>query len=154
MSENIVFSAEEFADYWESFSNDLDLGINFMAERVVSQEGRDLLSETVSTLAVRHGVSSSKVKTFRSALRKACEKAGVEDVWTPKKVQGTGTKKNPTPAMVLAPSKRQSAPKKGNPTAAFERVLRRYVDDYGVSDYSRTEFDQFFFDACRSVGLS
>lgn len=152
MSENIVFSAEEFADYWESFSNDLDLGINFMAERVVSQEGRDLLSETASTLAVRHGVSSDKVKTFRSALRKACEKAGVEDVWTPKKVKGTGTKANPIPYMVLSPSKRQQQPRKANPTRAFEKVLRRYIDDSGNSDFSREDLEEMFSDALSNVG--
>ena len=153
MSEEIQFSAEEFADYWESFSNDLDLGINFMAGQVKTEAGRDLLSGTVSTLAVRHGVSSGKVRSFRSALRKACEKAGVDDIWTPTKVKGTGTKTNPVPSMVLAPSKRQNQPRKADPKKAFEKVLRRYIDDYGNSDFSRGDLEDMFQDALREVGF-
>lgn len=104
------FTAEEFADYWETVSNDTELGIDFMARNVVTDEGKTLLGNTCTVMAKRHGVSSPQIKTFRSALRKACVKAGIEDILTPKKVKGTGTTTFPAPMMVLEVSKPQKVP--------------------------------------------
>lgn len=105
------FTAEEFADYWESVHDDEQSGIDFMAKTVVTDEGRELLSSTVTTLADRHGVSSGNVKTFRTALRKACQKAGIEDIYSPKKTKCvdeiTGI---PGYKMVLKPSVPHSKP--------------------------------------------
>jgi hypothetical protein len=100
-TDKITFTAEEFASYWESHQDDIELGINFMIENLKTPNGRDLLANTATVLAVRHGVSSSKVVTFRQTMRRASKKAGLDVIYTPSKVKGTGTKKNPHPTMVV-----------------------------------------------------
>lgn len=123
--EKLTFTAGEFADYWESYAEDGELAIDFMANRVVDDEGRQLLSETVTTLAHRHGVSSDKVKSFRAALRKACQKAGIEDIYSPKKVKvddETGY------AMVLRPSKPHAKPAIANASVLVEKRMKKWLD--------------------------
>lgn len=100
-TEKLDFTAEEFADYWESHQQDVELGINFMVDNLKTEAGRTLLASTATVLADRHGVSSSKVVTFRQTMRRASQKAGLDVVYTPSKVKGTGTKKNPHPTMIL-----------------------------------------------------
>lgn len=121
--EKTMFTADEFADYWESFSEDEDLGINFMAGQVVDDSGRDLLSTTATTLAHRHGVSSNQVKSFRAALRKACKQAGIEDVFSPKK-----TKTDDGYVMVLTPSKPHASPRVKNGSELAAQRMRKWVE--------------------------
>lgn len=104
MEDELEFSASTFADYWDSIQTDVEFGIDFMTQKVVDDSGRGLLASTASILAQRHGVSSDKIKTYRMSMKKACTKAGIEEIWTPKKAKGTGTAANPTPYMVLVPS--------------------------------------------------
>jgi hypothetical protein len=128
---DLTFSSDEFADYWESYSEDGELGINFMAKQVLTDDGKRLLSNTVTTLAKRHGVSSDKVKTFRSALRKACKKAGLDDILSPKKVAGTGTAKEPTPIMILQAVKPHK--KVVSPVDMCYRRMQSWMDKDGIS---------------------
>lgn len=121
--ETLSFTADEFADYWESFSEDEELGINFMAKQVCVEDGRDLLSTTATTLAHRHGVSSNQVKSFRMALRKACKQAGIEDVFSPKK-----TKTDDGFIMVLTPSKPHSAPRVKSGSELAAQRMRKWVE--------------------------
>lgn len=121
MTEEIKFTAEEFADYWESHQEDAELGENFMVKKLGDTDGQTLLARTATVLAQRHGVSSSKVITFRQTMRRACKKAGIETL-TPKKVKGTGTKDSPDPIMVLDKSKAHDKPAKSGFDIAYGRM--------------------------------
>lgn len=121
--ESMMFTALEFADYWESFSEDEELGINFMANKVCVEDGRNLLSDTATTLAHRHGVSSNQVKSFRMALRKACKQAGIEDVFSPKK-----TKTDDGFIMVLTPSKPHASPRVKSGSELAAQRMRKWVE--------------------------
>ena len=81
-------NANEFADFWESHEQEKQLGIDWMAKQMATDAGKDLISEAASILATRHGISSDPVKGFRSAMRKASEKAGISPPLTIKKVKG------------------------------------------------------------------
>jgi hypothetical protein len=60
-------------------------------------------------------------------LRKACKKAGIDEIWTPKKEKGTGTKTHPSPVMVLRKSaKQEKSEKETNP----QRVLYKRMDKW------------------------
>ena len=116
------FNATEFADYWDSLETDIEFGIDFMSQKVIDDAGRGLLASTASILAQRHGVSSDKIKTFRMSMRKACQKAGIEDIWSPKKAKGTGTAANPTPYMTLVPVIPHTKPAKMGVDLAHDRL--------------------------------
>ena len=136
MSDLREFTADEFADYWDSIGDDMEQGITFMSRNVMSQEGKELLADTATAIAIRHGVSSDKMKTFRVAMRKACKKAGLDDVLTPKKIAGTGTKKHPHPVMTIGVSKKQKNPTIADPVALCYNRMKKWVgkDNVSVAD--------------------
>jgi len=129
------FDAAEFADYWDSIQSDVEFGIEFMSQKVIDDSGRGLLASTASILAQRHGVSSDKIKTFRMSMRKACEKAGIDDIWSPKKAKGTGTAANPTPFMTLVPVIPHTKPAKSPQDLVYDRLLKGIKKgEYGLRD--------------------
>ena len=118
-----TFSPEEFADYWESHINDEEISIDFMASKLVTDEGREELANTATLLARRHGVSSKVVITFRVAMRDACGKAGI-DRFSPGKVNGSD-KDDDGVRMTIKPARAQSNPRKIN----HEKKIRKAVED-------------------------
>jgi hypothetical protein len=129
--DNKEFNADSFADYWDSIQSDVEFGIDFMASKVVDEEGRELLGQTASILAQRHGVSSDKIKTYRMSMRKACWKAGIDEIWSPKKEKGTGS----TPYMTLVPVIKHTQPAKSPQDLVYDRLLKGiHKGEYGLRD--------------------
>lgn len=116
------FTATEFADFWASHSEEKELGIAWMAQNVVTSEGKALLSEVATILAQRYGVSSPEVKTFRTALRKACQKAGSDDILTVKKQKGTPV------SMVTSVVVPHTSPKVGDGEELAYNRMKKWVD--------------------------
>jgi len=129
------FTIEEFADYWDSIGDDMEAAVDFMARNVVTDEGRDYLGSVATRIAQRHGVSSDKMKNYRMGMRKACKKAGIDDIFTPKKVKGTGTKDNPDPVMDIIKSKPQENPEvDSDKKLAYNRMRGWVKKGMSVSD--------------------
>lgn len=132
MADLTQFTIEEFADYWDSIGDDMEAAVDFMARNVVDDEGRDYLGSVATRIAQRHGVSSDKMKNYRMGMRKACKKAGIDDIFTPKKVKGTGTKKHPDPVMTIGVSKAQENPEFDTP----EKLLYNRMRSWQKQGYS------------------
>lgn len=142
LEESMEFNAASFADYWDSIQTDVEFGIEFMSQKVQDDEGRSLLASTASILAQRHGVSSDKIKTFRMSMRKACEKAGMDDIWSPKKQKGTGTTANPTPYMTLVPVVAHTKPAKTGKGLVYDRLEKGLKKgEFSIDDINDALYD-------------
>lgn len=82
---DLNWTAEEFADFWESHEQEKELGINWMAQQMKQEGGPAQIEECATILGKRHGWSSDPVKSFRAAMRKASEKAGLDPMTIKKK---------------------------------------------------------------------
>lgn len=101
---DLNWTAEEFADFWESHEQEKELGINWMAKQMTEEGGPAQIEECATILGKRHGWSSDPVKSFRAAMRKASEKAGLD----PMTIKKTGDKKSGYSFSYAAASKRKA----------------------------------------------
>lgn len=126
MSDTIEFTPAEFADYWESHQEDVELGERFMREQLRTEEGRELLRQTADMLATRHTLKGKKFLTFRTAMQNAGKRdpEGDGSVWTPAKVKGTGTKKHPEIEIEVRPVRTHSNPR----PVDYQKKLYRAID--------------------------
>lgn len=122
------FNANEFADYWDSIEEDIGVAEDFMAGQLATESGRDLIAATVEVLANRHGsISHKKLVTFRAAMRNACKRAGLPDIWTFKKIPGTGTKKHSTYGVRVVKAKAQENPRSVDPVAKAVKRMSAWI---------------------------
>lgn len=123
MTDTLAWSAEEFADFWESHESEKELGIAWMASQMATSEGINRLEEAATILGTRHGWSSDPVKGFRSAMRKASEKAGLD----PMTVRKDGDK-TVGYRMKYVPARRHTSPKVANPEELVYGRMLKWVE--------------------------
>lgn len=116
-------NAEEFAEFWEGHEEERELGIKWIAKQLPTDEGKELVSKAAQILAKRWGNSSDKIKSFRAAMRKASETAGLDPLTI-------GLEKDETSGdkmFVVRPARRQKSPKVADPVQLVYNRMKKWV---------------------------
>lgn len=92
MTDEMIMTPEQAADFWESHEDEKKLGIKWMELCFESGPSGYLhVERAANIIAERHGYSSNQVKNFRSCMRQACKNLGLDPLTIKKTSTGTST---------------------------------------------------------------
>ena len=133
-----VFDEDEFVEYWETHTNDGKMAEEWIGFKI-KQGFTESLENVALKLAQRNGVSSDAVKNFRSAMRNASKKEGLEE---PLSFRFKKTRGMPTSAHVGTARKKSTVHTKSNAQKAHDRMKKWCVkESFTVLDL-QTAVDQ------------
>lgn len=132
-----AFNEDEFVEYWETHTNDAKMAEEWIQMKI-EQGFTESLENVAFKLAQRNGVSSNAVKTFRSAMRNASKKAGLEEPLTFRFSKSKGVA---TGAFVTA-AKPKATSGKSNVQKAHDRMKKWIVKESFILQDLREAVDQ------------